>query len=177
MEKLSQLAVKFLPLIKRWCKHYFEHTNGIEYNELFQEAVMALYELLKGHEEDEEYEIKQLVGNNMQGIIRDMADRMHSNLYVDYSLEAETESGTEEELCPALLIPDEENRQFAQEETELFVRLKRLLTAEEYRLAELKYAGRTNSDISRLLGISRAAVIKKLKKLGEKVKNAITGEK
>jgi len=54
-------------------------------------------------------------------------------------------------------------------EADLFAKLKRLLTSEEYRLAELKYAGASNRDIARMFGVSHTTVAAKLKKLGERL--------
>lgn len=172
-----EVALEFDPLIRKKAGNYAE--NGAEFDDLFQEGRMAAYRLALGCKEHKL--LPAYMERSLRWLIKQAARKMQwpeqvvqLDLHVgDVSPRSLAEAGMDDSCALAILgfaNRDDLTARDTTERNELKAALRAALTEAEYQLVMLFWYGYTRSETAAMLGITRQALEKRLKKIGKKVR-------
>ena len=172
-DKINSLVLKYRPLAVHWAEHYQKKTPQLEMLEdLTQEATLAMYKLLAGSETKEK-KAEEIIDKYLRSAIRKLAvgfaEEQEKCRSLDLLIDEDETDENSEDAKPFDIADEIHDDGFADEETEMFDRLSRLLDKKEMKLAELLYAGHSAREAAKRLRLSHTAVNKRIKKLREKL--------
>ena len=139
--------------------------NETLHDDLVQESVMAVYRLFEGKKGFSKQSALKTVCKNLRSIVSKIAAQMRGERQRDVSLELLMEN----EENPFDVTDEIHDDSYADEETEMFCRLSRLLDRKEMKLAELLYVGHSARETAKRLKLSHTAVNERIKRLREKL--------
>lgn len=176
-EALKYLIKKYTSLINLHINKYLKNASslGLDYNDLYQESLIAISHAAKTFDEKEKVLFKTYASLLIERQIKDLLKTNNRNSTVvlneAYSLDDDINENNKnlyDRLPSTSYIP--ESYLAAKELDE---EIKNVLTTLEYKVYELKKEGKSNKDIALILDMRVKAIENTFQRIKSKVRNII----
>ena len=168
---------KYKPIIEMKARKFKEYVEnrGYDYNDLIQEGMMGLSKAIKDYSSQKNTQFKSFanlcIDRQLSTFIRNIDREKHKILNNSVSIDMNIDSLGKPliELLDNKNIDPEEAFVQVEEQSELYNKVKEVLTASENEVFDLRVQGFSHKEIASLLNISEKSVAGRIQRIRKKV--------